>query len=216
VRRLGSSATATAFALVALLFPVACNRGPSDSTLAAYARAAAAFDAGRIEDASVAAAELDSFYPAVVLLGKTRWYAGESVAAEKAFRSALRLRPSSAEARLGLARVLRSGAGSDEASSLVEDLLADDPSDIRALRLAAELATDRGETATAAAFLDRAAESAAETGLAFLDRARLLWIAGDGEGARRDLRAAIAVLPRDSAAARAACSLESALNEEQP
>ena len=217
--------------LVLAMALAGCSRDPDAATLTEYGRAAAAFDAGRFDEASAAAGELGSFYPAAILLGKARWFLGDDAAAEAAFRSALRLRSSSTEARLGLARVLRSAsaskvpiasletaassetAGAAEAVALVEAVLADDASDTRALRLAAELALDRGETRAAAAFLDRAAEAAGETGLAFLDRARLLWASGDGEGARRDVAAAIAVLPYDSAASAAARSLESALRE---
>ena len=65
------------------------------------------------------------------------------------------------------------------------------------------------------AFLDRAAETAGETGMAFSDRAALRWAAGDSDGAIDDLSAAAAILPSGSAARGAAEDLLSRIREQR-
>ncbi|GAB1482969.1 hypothetical protein MASR2M78_17850 [Treponema sp.] len=198
--------------LLGLLLLASCSQRPSEEDLALYARAASYFESGRLAEAVTLSTQLGAFYPAAVLRAKALALLGKDEDAEKALCASIRLRPSSTEARLWLARVLRSqGSEAARAEKLVENLIADDPSDIRALRLAAELALDSGDLARSRIFLDRAVEAASESGLAFLDRARLRWTAGDREGAQADLASALSLLPPQSAAYRASRSLEASL-----
>ena len=206
-----------AVAAALILLAAACSRGPGEAKISSYVQAAALFDSGRFAEtvAAIDAARLcdGGFAPALILRGKASFYEGEGDAAESDFRKAAAARPSSAEARLWLARALRSGRKSAEAALLLEELLADDPFNHRALRAASEAALDRGDAAAARAYLDRSAEAVSEAGLAFLDRARFRWADGETESALEDIRAAAAVLPKRSAAHRAAISLEAAIEE---
>jgi len=199
-------------ALLAMAFLFAsCGRGPNDRTLSAYLTAASLFDSGKFEEALASSASIARFPPAAILRGKAYFFLGKDAEAETALRSALRGQPSSAEARLALARVLRSRGDGGKALREVERALSDSPNDAGALRLAAELAVDKGDIGAARAFLDRAAEAGAETALVFLDRARLRWVSGQGEAALRDIQAAVAILPPESASHRAAAALEKAI-----
>jgi len=197
---------------------ISCAARIDEKTLATYVKASSLFDEGRFAEA-LAAVETNGFagfgvfLPAAIVRGKSFWFMGNAAEAERAFRAALRAKPSSLEARVWLARVLRSGDKTAEATRVVEGVLADDPGDHRALRLASELALDSGDSGGARAFLDRAAESGAELGLVFLDRARLRWAAGDAKTALEDIYAASGVLPPNGASYRAARALEKAMKE---
>jgi tetratricopeptide (TPR) repeat protein len=192
--------------------------GVSEEALARYARASGAYGEGRFGEAAELLAGMGAFPPALVLRGKAEYFSGETGGAEKSFRGALKRRPGAAEASLYLARILRERGRAEEAEGLVEEILGDDPSDIRALRLAAELSLDRGPPGEAAAlaFLDRAAEASSEAALVFLDRARLRWIAGKGEAALEDLGKARALLAPGSPLSRAVEGLESVIKEFLP
>lgn len=160
------------------------------------------------------------FPPALVLKGKAAYFSGDAERAESAFKQALRARSSSTEALLYLARIARETGRDDEAKKRAESLLADDPSNVRTLRLAASLAADKGETgkAEALAFLDRAIEASSETALAFIERARLRWSSGNTAGALEDLSRARALSGENSPLARAVTRLEKTLihpSEEQ-
>jgi tetratricopeptide (TPR) repeat protein len=173
-----------------------------DAALIRYAKASSAYAKGNYAETAEILAGAKNFVPALVLKGKALYFCGDDGGAESAFHKALRLNPSSAEASLFLARLLRDSGRNDEAARMAEALIRDNPQDIRALRLASDLASAGGDSESAAAFLDRAIEASAETALVFIDRARLRWIGGNGEGALEDLRRAEALLPWDTALSR--------------
>jgi predicted Zn-dependent protease len=205
--------------LPAVFFILSCApSGPDEETLLQYARASAAYGEGRFAEAARMLEGVTSFHSALVLRGKAEYFSGSGKAAEKSLRRALSLRPAGAEASLYLARILREEGQVREAAALIEAILGDDPSDIRALRLAAELSRDEGPTgaAEAAAFLDRAVEAASEAALVFLDRARIRWIAGNGKGALEDLRNARLLLPWDTPLVKSIGTLESVIMEVMP
>jgi tetratricopeptide (TPR) repeat protein len=192
-----------------VLLPVLCaalvscvNDRADNETLLLYAKASSVYAKGNYAETAELLAPEKNFAPALVLKGKALYFCGDDGGAESAFRKALRLNPSSAEASLFLARLLRDSDRNDEAARRTEALIRDNPQDIRALRLASDLASAGGDSESAAAFLDRAVEASAETALVFIDRARLRWIGGNGEGALEDLRRAEALLPWDTALSR--------------
>lgn len=182
-------------------FAFSCADG-GEKTLALYARASALYAAGDFAGASDLLYKAENFAPALVLRGKALYFHGKDADAEASFRRALRLNPASSEASLFLARLLRDHGDGDGARRAAELLIRDNPQDIRALRLASDLASARGDDENAAAFLDRAVEASAETALVFIDRARLRWSAGNGAGALEDLSRAEILLPPDSSLSR--------------
>jgi tetratricopeptide (TPR) repeat protein len=198
-----------------LLLAPACSPRVDDETLLAYAKAQSLYAEGRLEETLAGLEKTDEFIPALVLRGKAEYFSGDLEKAEKTFRRAVKLRPAAAEAGLYLARVLREENRIAEARAAAEALIADDPLDIRALRLAAALESDRGPAGQAAAlaFLDRAAEASSECALVFVDRARARWIAGKGGEALEDLNRARTLLPRDTPMFRVVEKLESAVRE---
>lgn len=205
-------AASTALILLAL-FAASCDSPPSDLELRSYAEAAARFEEGDFVAAKRALGGAGNLPPARILSGKIAWYGGDAAGAERSFRAAAKAAPASVEARVWLARSLRSLGREAEAAKLVESVLSDDPGEVRSLRMAAEAAGERGEAASAAAYLDRALGSAGELAFAYIDRARLRWIAGDGNAALDDLRKAAALLPANSAAVRAARKLTEAIQD---
>jgi tetratricopeptide (TPR) repeat protein len=176
----------------------ACAGSADEKTLFLYVKASAAYERGNFEEAADIASEAGNFAPALVLRGKALYFRGDAAGAEAALRQALRRNPASAEAPLFLARLLRDQGRDGDARVLAEALLRDNPQDIRALRLASDLAAVRGDGESAAALLDRAAEASSETALVFIDRAKLRWTGGNREGALEDLSRAEALLPRNS------------------
>ena len=203
-------------AILSVFMSISCNSPKvDDDTLLRYVRSEAAYREGRFKELISLLSGAGSFPPALVLRGKAEYFSGDLKAAEGSFRRALSVRPSSVEASLYLARLLRETGKPEEAEEIVNALLADDPANIRALRLGAELHRWKGPAGeeAAAVFLDRAVEAAAETALVFVDRARLPWIGGDGEGALGDLRSAKSLLPLDTPLFRSIESLESAIRE---
>jgi tetratricopeptide (TPR) repeat protein len=198
--------------LTAAIMP-ACSGEPDEETLLRYARARGMYAEGRFSEAASLLSGMKRFSPALILLGKAEYFAGEGERAEAAFRRAVKLNPSAFEARLYLARILRGRGEREEAEGITESLLADNPQDIRVLRFGSGLAREGGKTAEAAALLDQAAELSAESALVFLDRARLRWIAGRGEDALEDLGRARAMLPRDTPLLKSIEHLESLVRE---
>lgn len=150
------------------------------------------------------------FVPLLILRGKSEYFLGNINDAEKTMRRVLRLKRGHTEATLYLARIYREKNKSGEAQKIIEGLLANDPSNIQALRLAAELARDRGPEGerAAMAFLDRAADASTESAFVFLDRARLYWIAGNAEEALRDVRCARALVRSEEPISRSIDNLE--------
>jgi tetratricopeptide (TPR) repeat protein len=172
------------FMAIIVLF-VSCVYKPKEEVLINYAKAKNLYSEGRFQEAAAILAAENRFPPALTLRGKAEYFLDENDKAEKTLRKVLKIRPSAIEASLYLVRILQEKGKTDEAQALIEALLSDDPSNIRVLRLAASFSPDNAQT-----YLDRAVEASAETALVFLDRARLKWIAGNGNQALEDLERA--------------------------
>ncbi|MCL2129365.1 MAG: tetratricopeptide repeat protein [Treponema sp.] len=191
------------------------ERQPKEETLVLYARASAAYSEGRLGETADILLSIKSFAPALVLRGKALYFMDEGEEAEKVFRRALSVRPSSTEASIYLVRILKDRGLLKEAESLVETILSDDPSDIRAFRLASDLSFLKGPAGESQgiAYLDKAIEAAAEASLAYLDRARYRWVSGNSNGALSDLEAARFLVQANSALFRSISSLEKTIME---
>jgi len=196
-----------------VLFAASCGKTPDAETIRLYARASDAYAQGRFAQVSEILYAVNNFPPALILRAKAEYFSGDLEKAEKSCRRAVKLRPSSAEANLYLARILREKSDLAGAREVAESLLADNPQDIRALRLAADLSADAGKFDEAAVFLDRAAEFSAESAMVLLDRARLRWIAGRKQDALEDLSRAKAMLPWDTPLLRSISNLEKIILE---
>jgi tetratricopeptide (TPR) repeat protein len=201
-----------------VLFSVSCTKAPEIETIRLYARASQAYSAGRFSETAEILHKEKKFHPALVLRAKAEYFSGNLENAEKTCRLALKKRPSSFEAKLFLSRILREKDDLSGAVKLTESLLADNPQDIRTLRLAAEFAFEAGKLDEAAALLDRAAEFSAESAMVLLDRARLRWVSGMGNetamlAALEDLSRARAMLPWDTPLLRAILNLENTIKE---
>jgi len=190
-----------------------CTQTPDVETVRLYAYASEAYARGRFAETVEILRDEKKFQPALTLRAKAEYFSGDLESAEKTCRMALKLRPSSYETQLYMVRILREKDDLPGAVLLTESLLADNPQDIRALRLAAELAFERGKNDEAAIFLDRAAEFSAESAMVLLDRARLRWTAGRGEEALEDLSRARAMLPWDTPLLRSIANLEKLIKE---
>jgi tetratricopeptide (TPR) repeat protein len=182
-----------------IIFFISCREElkeeADEQTLLLYGRASAAYAQGSFEEASSMLEKVRNFLPALVLRSKALYFSGRGDEAEGLLRRALRSSPGSGEAALFLARIFREQGKERQAQELSEIMLRNNPQDIRALRLASDLALERGDAGTAAALLDRAVEASAETALVFVDRAKLRWTNGNGSGALEDLRKAEQLLP---------------------
>ena len=195
------------------VFCISCDKSPNENTIRLYVRAGDAYAQGRFLEVIEILNGQENFPPALILRVKAEYFFGDLENAEKSCRRVIKLRPSSFEAGLYLARILREKGDLAGAEITVNELLADNPQDIRALRLVAELACDAGKFDEAAIFLDRAAEFSAESAMVLLDRARLYWIAGKGEQALEDLSRAKAMLPWDTPLLRSISNLEKTIKE---
>jgi len=187
---------------------VSCTKSPDTETIRIYVRASDTYAQGRFVEAAEILRKQNNFPPALVLRAKAEYFSDNLDKAEKSCRRALKLRPSSLEATLYLARILREKGDLKGAETIMESLLADNPQDIRALRFSAELASDARKFDEASFFLDRAAEFSAESALVLLDRARLRWIAGKNDEALEDLNRAKTMLPWDTPLLRSISNLE--------
>ena len=178
-----------------------------------YARSREVYREGRFSEAAGMLAAEKNFVPALVLRGKAEFLSGNPDAAGKSLKRALALKPGNTEAALFLARVFRETGDKKEAGRLMDTILGENPMDIRALRLAAELAREKGVSgeAVSAALLDRAVEASAEAALVFLDRARQRWVGGNSSGALEDLGRARVLLAQDSPVFAAVEKLESVI-----
>jgi len=197
----------------AIFCATSCAKSPKKETILLYVRASDAYAQGRFTEAAEILRKQNNFPPALVLRAKAEYFNGNLDKAEKSCRRALKLRPSSLEATLYLARILREKGDLKGAESVMESLLADNPQDIRALRLSAEIASDARKFNEATIFLDRAAEFSAESALALLDRARLRWTAGKKAEALEDLSRAKAMLPWDTPLLHSISNLEKTIKE---
>jgi tetratricopeptide (TPR) repeat protein len=198
-------------AFIALFFLISCNKTPDTDTLRLYIRASETYAAGMFSETAEILGKEKKFPPSLLLRAKAEYFDGDFESAEKSCRKAIRKRRSSYEAKLFMARILREKSDRPAAEKLLESLLADNPQDIRTLRLAAELSIEERKFDEASAFLDRAAEFSAESAMVLLDRARLRWIAGRNNEALEDLSRAKAMLPWDTPLLRAISNLENAV-----
>ena len=196
-------------ALFCFWFVSCASPAPDDAVFMLFIRAQDAYREGFFTEAAILLRDENKFVPAVVLRGKAEFLSNNPIEAERSLRRALHLKPGDYEASLFLARILREKGETNEAQSYIDRLLGENAMDIRALRLAAELAGERGLSGDAAALLDRAVEASAESALVFLDRARLRWTGGNRTGALEDLGRARVLLPPDSPVLRAVETLES-------
>ena len=191
------------------------QKEPSEETILQYTRASVAYFESRFTEAAEILLPLKSFPPALVLRGKALYFSDKSDEAEKSFCRALSLRPTSTEASIYLARILKDKGMLKEAESIVASIISDDPSDIRAFRLAAELSFSKGAIGESEGnnYLDKAIEASTEAAMAFLDRAHRRWISGNGNGALADLRAAKVLVPLNAPLYRSISSLEKTILE---
>jgi len=203
------------FLLSASLITVSCGKQPDTETIRLYLRAEEAFKQGRYGEVTELLYEQNRFPPALVLRAKADFFSGEIEKAEKSCRRAIKLQPSSSEANLYLARILREKGDLAGAFNTAEKLLADNPQDIRTLRFAAGLAMETEKLDEAAILLDKAAGYSGESALVLLDRARLRWITGRKDDALEDLSRAAAMLPWDSPLSRSINNLEKTIREAQ-
>jgi len=204
------------FICINLLF-ISCDpysRKPPDiETISLYARASDSYSQGRLMEVTEILRGQNNFVPSLILRAKAEYFFGDLEKAEKSCRRAIKLRPSALEASLYLARILREKGDLAGAMEITENLLADNPADIRTLRFAAELASDTGKFDEAAILLDRAVEFSAESAMVLLDRARLRWISGKTDEALEDLNRAKAMLPWETPLSRSITNLEKLINE---
>ena len=198
------------------LFAASCSRAPSEELLLLYTRSHGIYREGRFAETAKLLSGQNDFVPALLLRGKAEYFCGELKKAESSFKRVLELKKNDAEASLFLARVFRESGRQGEAQKITENSLGNNPMDIRTLRFAAELASERGASGETAALLDRAVEASAESALVFLDRARLKWSRGNGSGALEDLRRARVLLPEDSPVLKAVEKLQSLISEVSP
>lgn len=189
----------------------------SDATIQSYMQAFERYAAGDMAGAAARAAQAVEasarFLPALMLLGKASLLAGDDEKAVRALERALEATPRAGEASVWLARAYRSSGMIAEASAICDIAVSADPGSVAALRLMAGIAADGERIADAKACLDRAIEASAEVGMAFLDRASILWATGDRDGSLADLDAAAAVLPPGSNALEAAVGLAERIRE---
>ena len=194
---------------------IGCEKEPDIETIRVYVRASDAYSQGRFAEVSEILSGKNKFLPAQILLAKAEYFAGNIEKAEKTCRRIIKQRPSSPEANLYLARILREKGDLAGAVEITEKLLSDDPQDIRALRLSADFSAEAGKLDEAAVLLDRAVEYTAEGAMVLLDRARLRWIAGRGYDALDDLSRAKAMLPWETPLMRSISNLEKIIKEVQ-
>lgn len=179
--------------------PSCAPNAPGDKALLSYAKASAALEDGNFAQARAMAGKLrkqnPGFRQAAMLEAKAAWYSGDATGSAALFR---KLVGGDSVSFLWLARALRSAKDGAGAKKAIESALAADPDDPRSLRLASLIAQDSGDGAASKAYLDRALQSGIELALAYLDRAKIYWAAGEGQKAIGDLEAARALLPAGS------------------
>jgi len=205
----------TPFFLSAAVFLIAsCGREPREETIRLYVRASDAYAQGRFTDVIDILQGQNNFPPALILRAKAEYFSRELEKAEKTCRRVIKIRPSLSEANLYLARVLREKGDLTGAVDTLQIMLTDNPQDIRALRLSAEISMETGRFDDAVILLDRAAEFSAESALVLLDRARLKWITGGEQSlqlALDDLSRAKAMLPWDTPLKKSISNLENTI-----
>lgn len=188
--------------VISVAMLASCNAGGNKLLLETYISAMDAYEKNDLDDSQQLlnkCLKLDSsFAPAHVLLGKIVFMKDDPKTAALHFRKALKKQPSFIDARIWLVRSLRLQGEKAEADGLLDSILADDPFNASALRLKAGMASELGDIAGAARYLERAVSGLSESATVFIDRANLLWIAGKKELALQDLRTAQMLLPDGS------------------
>jgi tetratricopeptide (TPR) repeat protein len=91
-------------------------------TIRLYAFAEAAYSQGRFFDVIEILHKENNFPPSLILRTKAEYFFGDLEAAEKTCRRAIKLRPSSIEANLYLARILRDTGDITGVQAAVESL----------------------------------------------------------------------------------------------
>ena len=191
----------------------ACREKAAADDVRLYANALELFGSGQFSQAAELLEGVSKFSPAITLRAKAEYFSGNPDRAEKSCRQALKRQPSSFEAKLLLARILREKGETAKAKELAENIMADNPNDIRLLRFAATLAAERGDTGEASVLLDRAAELSSEGAMVLLDRAKLRWVAGRGSEALEDISRAGAMLSGNTPVLRSIEQLEKRITE---
>jgi tetratricopeptide (TPR) repeat protein len=191
----------------------ACNKKAGADDVRLYVNAMELYGSGEFSQTAELLSGVKKFSPALTLRAKSEYFLGNLDQAEKSCIRAVKYQPAAFEAKLFLARILRDKGESEKAKQLTEDMLADNPNDVRLLRFASGLAVERGDAVEAAVLLDRAAELSADSAMVLLDRARLRWIAGRGTEALEDLSRAGAMLPRNTPVLRSVNQLEKTITE---
>jgi tetratricopeptide (TPR) repeat protein len=193
---------------------ISCNRTPDTETIRSYVRASETYSQGRFLDVINILQSENKFPPALMLRAKAEYFSGDITKAEKSLRRVIKIRPSKLEAHFYLARIQKEKGDLAAAIKTVEAILADNPQDIRTLRLAADLALETNRFDDAVILLDRAAEYSVESAMVLLDRARLRWISGGDVmvlAALDDLSRAKAMLPWDTPLLRSIINLENTI-----
>jgi tetratricopeptide (TPR) repeat protein len=202
------------FLLVAILITVGACKGKADADdVRLYVNAMELYGDGEFSQTAELLSGVKKFSPALTLRAKSEYFLGNLDQAEKSCIKAVKYQPAAFEAKLFLARILRDKGETEKSRQLTEDMLTDNPNDIRLLRFASILAVERGDAVEAAVLLDRAAELSADSAMVLLDRARLRWIAGRGTEALEDLSRAGAMLPRNTPVLRSVNQLEKSITE---
>lgn len=209
------------FLCVTALLISSCSKKTDTETIRLFVNASDAYALGQFNLAAEILQKEKRFPPALILRAKAEYFSGDIEKAEKTWRRVIKLRPSSMEAHLYLARIFREKGDLAGAMNITENIITDNPQDIRSLRLAAELAMDVGKFDDAVILLNRAAEYSAESAMVLLDRARLRWIAGISDNSLQetvlqqavldDLRRAKAMLPWDTPLYRSIVNLENTI-----
>ena len=194
-------------------FTGACGEKADLQAVHAYMNAQEEFSNGNFKEAAAILHNEKKFHPSLTLRAKAQYFMNDIDNAEESFRQAIKQRPSSYEAKLYLARVLREKGETEKVKKLIEGLLADHPHDVQLLRFTANNALDQGNVAEAFALLNQAVEMSAESAMVLLDRARLFWVSGRWEEALEDLSKAKVLLPFDSPFARSINQLEKRILE---
>ena len=195
------------------IITVACKGKTGVDDIKLYVNALEMYGRGQFSQTAELLASVKKFSPSLVLRAKSEYFSGDLDRAEKSCKQVVKYQPASFEAKLYLARVLRDRGESEKAKQLTENIMADNPNDVRLLRFAATLAMERDDAVEAAVLLDRAAELSADSAMVLLDRARLRWIAGRGGEALEYLSRAGAMLPRNSPVLRSINQLEKRITE---
>jgi uncharacterized protein HemY len=202
-RKLARNIHIAMIAFVLVLFGSCAQKVPGEKALLSYAKASSALDNGEFAQARIEAERLRTANPgfrqAAMLEAKAAWYSGDAKGSAALFRK-LGGGKGDSVASLWLARALRSAKDDVGAKKAIETALSSDPDDPRILRLASQIAQDSGDDASSKAYLDRALRTGTEMALAYLDRAKIYWTAGENAKALDDLKAAQSLLPIASSA----------------